>query len=51
MKCLDRCTFIVVMFGSLVVVKLKALFLGLKWERHTITFGNKIHDFALALLS
>ena len=45
-------TFTVVMFGSLVVVKLKVVSLSLKINgKGTITFGEKIHVFALTLLS
>ena len=45
-------TFTVVMFGSLVVVKLKVVSLSLKINgKDTITFGEKIHVFALTLLS
>ena len=46
-------TFTVVMFGSLVVVKLKVVSLSLKINgKDTITFGEKTHDvFALTLLS
>ena len=47
MKCLDRCTFTVVMFGSPVVKLMVAL--GLKWK-DIITFGYYMF-FAFTLLS
>ena len=51
MKCLDRCTFTVVMFDSLVVVILKVGSLGPKWERHHLKLLHRELDRALTSYS